>query len=180
MNRPGISTGTGDNGETALLTGKRVSKASARLHAIGSVDELAACLGVVLVEELPSPLRDQLLSIQRALFRVGADLAVPIGGKVPVKRVEAEQVRELEEWSLALERLLPKLQRFILPAGSRVAALLHQARAVCRRGERWVAALRETEQVNGHLLTYLNRLSDYLFLAAREVNRAQGIADSVV
>lgn len=173
-----IITKTGDKGKTGLFGGQRVSKASSRLHAYGTVDELNACLGVILAEpQIGQMMQKQLLRVQRLLFLVGADLATPLESAAKIKRVEQAHVIEVEEWINGLEQTLPILQRFILPSGSRLGALLHQARTVCRRAERWVVDLSEKEQINIQVHIYLNRLSDYLFLVAREANRAAGAAE---
>lgn len=178
MPRPSISTRTGDTGSTGLFGGRRVSKASHRLHAYGTVDELNALLGVILADRtLPQPIDDTLTSVQRTLFCVGADLATPYDSRLQVDRVTADVVAMLEEWGAALEASLPPLTKFILPGVSSAGALCHQARTVCRRAERWVVALSEHEKVNEHVVVYLNRLSDYLFLAARFVNKHAGAAE---
>src|SRR3989338_9321598 len=170
-----IVTKTGDKGKTGLFGGQRVSKASSRLHAYGTVDELNACLGVILAEpQIGKTMQAQLLQTQRLLFLVGADLATPVESAAKIKRVEQTHVAEVEGWINGLEQALPLLQRFILPSGSRLGALLHQARTVCRRAERWVVELSEKEQINLQVQIYLNRLSDYLFLVAREANRKAG------
>lgn len=170
MVRPSLSTRIGDTGETRLLGGKRVSKASVRLHAYGTVDELNACIGLVLTEEaLPEDVREHLVEVQRLLFVMGADLASADTSKY---QITADDVEELEAWGANLEQALPALQKFILPSGSRAGALFHQARTVCRRAERWTVGLSEKEPVNPQVLIYLNRLSDYLFLEARAVNKA--------
>ncbi|MDD5103805.1 MAG: cob(I)yrinic acid a,c-diamide adenosyltransferase [Candidatus Peribacteraceae bacterium] len=136
--RPHISTGTGDDGTTGLLKGERVPKSALRIHAIGTVDELNSILGVVLSEVgLPDDLRKEIERVQRALFNVGADLASASGSP----RLPAMSIGELEQWGAAMEQALPSLGNFILPGGSKIAALLHQARAVCRRAERWVVGL---------------------------------------
>ncbi|MBI3331634.1 cob(I)yrinic acid a,c-diamide adenosyltransferase [Candidatus Peregrinibacteria bacterium] len=170
-----IVTRTGDKGKTGLFGGQRVSKASPRLHAYGTVDELNACLGVILAEpNVPDTVKDQLLKTQRLLFLVGADLATPLESAAKIARVESTHVLEVESWINRLEQTLPVLQRFILPSGSRLGALLHQARTVCRRAERWVVELGEKEPTNLQVQIYLNRLSDYLFVVAREANRSAG------
>jgi len=180
MSRPIISTGTGDDGMTGLLRGERVPKSAMRVHAIGTVDELNAILGVVLSEEwppeaslakggFPEILRTPLERVQKALFSVGADLASVSGGS----RLSAMSIGELEQWGAAMEQALPSLGNFILPGGSKIAALLHQARAVCRRAERWVVGTSQEERVNPEVRVYLNRLSDCLFLAARMANREE-------
>lgn len=176
MAKPRISTGTGDDGTTGLLRGERISKSALRIHAIGTVDELNAILGVVLCErDLPESLRLPLERVQRALFSVGADIAShdPASGQ-SAHRLSAVFIGELEQWGSAMETALPALSRFILPGGSKAASLLHQARAVCRRAERWVVAMAQEEPVNPEVRVYLNRLSDYLFLAARMANSEQG------
>lgn len=176
-----IVTKTGDKGQTGLFGGKRVSKTHPRIHAYGSVDELNACLGVVLAEEsLPVELHHQLLSTQRLLFVVGADLATPLESKAKIQRVLPTHIADVEEWIAAIESCLPTLTRFILPSGSRIGALLHQARTVCRRAERWVVGLGESETINVQVQVYLNRLGDYLFLVAREANRHAGAKEQEV
>lgn len=173
-----IVTRTGDKGKTGLFGGERVSKAAPRLHAYGTVDELNACLGVILAEpNIGQEIEEQLLTTQRRLFLVGADLATPITSAAKIARVETTHVQEVERWINALEQTLPMLQRFILPSGSRPGALLHQARTICRRAERWVVTLSEKEAINLQVQVYLNRLSDYLFLVAREANRKSGAVE---
>lgn len=180
MDRPILSTGTGDDGTTGLLQGKRVPKSDLRIHALGTVDELNAILGVVLSESgLPKDLRDPLEHVQHALFNVGADIAA---SGVQSHRLSAMFIGELEQWGVSMEEGLPSLSRFILPGGSKIAALLHQARAVCRRAERWVVGLVREEWnagpersrgMNPEVRVYLNRLSDCLFLAARSANHRE-------
>ena len=176
-----IVTKTGDKGMTGLFGGKRVSKADARLHAYGTVDELNAILGIVLSEdELPVKLRHELRTVQRLLFTVGADLATPLESKAQIQRIVSAHTAEAEEWIVSLENILPPLTRFILPSGSRVGSQLHHARTVCRRAERWVVELAGHEQINVEVQIYLNRLGDYLFLAAREANRHSGAKEEEV
>lgn len=164
---------------TDVLGGVRTSKAAVRLFAIGSIDELNACLGVVLAEApLPPLLSEWLQNIQRTLFTVGAVLAAPGGQGVPA--LVGRKVEELEQWGVEMERELSKLTQFILPGGTRSAALLHQARTVCRRAERWCVALSQEKPVPPLVLTYLNRLGDALFLAARLVNHEQEIEELLV
>ncbi|MBU0458722.1 cob(I)yrinic acid a,c-diamide adenosyltransferase [Patescibacteria group bacterium] len=177
-----ITTRTGDGGFSRLLTGERVSKGDLRLEAYGTVDELNAVLGVVLAEidqgsaaEVHEPpLRSNILETQRLLFLLGSDLATPQNANVQIKRVSHEDISKIEEWITELEQTLPELKRFILPSGSRLGSLLHQARTVCRRAERCSVRLSEKEEINNHIQVFLNRLSDYLFLAARQVNRELG------
>lgn len=176
-----IVTRTGDKGTTGLFGGQRVSKASARLHAYGTIDELNAVLGLALAErDLPESLRHHLLDIQRLLFRVGADLATPEEGTTQITRMRAKDIEEIEQWITALEGTLPALKRFILPSGSRIGSLLHHARTICRRAERWVIALAEQEPINPQIQVYMNRLGDFLFLAARTANRVLGAQETEV
>jgi len=171
-----ITTRAGDGGKTGLLKGQSVSKGSHRIEAFGTVDELNACLGVVLVEDLPHEIKKHLTETQRLLFRIGTDLAT-LEQNANVKRITQEDVSMVESWISELEDSLPQLKHFILPSGSKLGALLHQARTVCRRAERCVVRLSEKEEINDQIQIYLNRLSDYLFLAAREVNRKQGVGE---
>lgn len=165
-----IVTCTGDDGTTGLVGGDRLPKSDVRLHATGTVDELNALLGTVLSGDIPDDLRLQLLRLQHLLFRLGADLSTPMHIKNG-KRVEPTHTKLVEEWIHHLEHGLPPLTAFILPGGVTAAAQLHVARTVCRRAERWAVALSEFEEVNREALLFLNRLGDYLFLAARETSR---------
>lgn len=180
MDRPSISTKTGDKGTTGLFGGKRVAKHDDRLHAYGTIDELNAILGLILAEsDLSEMVRSELSELQRMLFVAGADLATPFennAAKVP--RISPKEIQELEAWGVTHEKDLPPLQKFILPSGSRTGALLHHARTVCRRAERWTVALAEREQVNNDLLIFVNRLSDYFFLAARTANKEASIPET--
>jgi cob(I)alamin adenosyltransferase len=169
-----LYTRAGDRGQTMLYGGKRLSKAHVRLHAYGTVDELSSLLGVILAEEIPEELERQLRTIQHTLYVLGADLATPLEPPTALIRVRREAVAELEQWINGAEAMVPPLTHFILPGGSRVGALLHQARTVCRRAERWVVALQEQERVNVAVQHYLNRLSDFLFAAARVINAEEG------
>lgn len=176
-----IYTRAGDGGLTGLYGGDRVSKASVRLHAYGTIDELNACLGIVGGErQIPSPLPEQLVEVQRLLFVVGADLATPMERAVHIIRINPENTQRLETWIDAMESLLPPLTQFILPSGVRAATLLHHARTTCRRAERWIVELSEHEHINPSVLTFTNRLSDYLFVAARTVNLAGGAMEMPV
>ncbi len=176
-----IVTRTGDKGETGLFGPERTSKASARMHATGTVDELNAVLGVLRAQHpMPEPISSQITRIQHLLFTVGADLATPQSNTMNAKRVTENHVGTLERWIEELEEQLPMLQSFILPDGSAAGATLHLARTVCRRAERWVVSLKGTESINPQILIFLNRLGDYLFLAARAANGAQGKEETAV
>jgi cob(I)alamin adenosyltransferase len=171
-----IYTKTGDAGRTMLGSGEFVSKTSPRIAAYGSVDELNAVLGVVLLTELPPGFAERLRSIQNDLFDLGADLCVPEEPPpqhTPLRITESQVVR-LEHWIDEWNEPLPALTSFVLPGGSPAAAHLHVARTVCRRAEIAAWSLAEQEQINGAALRYLNRLSDLLFVAARACNAAAG------
>ncbi len=173
-----IVTKTGDKGTTGLFGGERVAKHSPRLEAYGTVDELNAALGVALATtDLTAPLREPLTNIQHMLFRVGGDLATPLQKQEKRERIGAADIHAIEQDIIALEVTLPQQRQFILPAGKPAAAHLHFARTVCRRAERRVTALAAVEEINPYVQMYLNRLSDYLFLAAREANFAAGSGD---
>lgn len=170
-----IYTRTGDAGETGLVDGSRLSKADARMWAIGDVDEANSSLGVAIVALGDDPITGELLLIQNDLFDLGADLATPGDDFAPsemVLRVTPEQVTRLERAIDALNERLSPLSSFILPGGSAGAAALHVARAVARRAERSVVAMGAA--ANPAALAYINRLSDYLFVAARAANGAEG------
>jgi cob(I)alamin adenosyltransferase len=170
-----VYTKTGDAGETALVGGTRVSKAQARVVAFGDVDELNSLLGVARTFLADEELDAELGRIQNELFILGADLASP--SDVQLRRVDETLVQELEQLIDRLLEELEPLQEFILPGGSQAGAFLHLARTVARRAERSVVLLTEQESINAHALVYLNRLSDYLFVAARVVNRRTGMAE---
>lgn len=175
-----IVTRTGDDGTTGLLSAHRVPKDHPRITAIGTVDECNTLLGVIVAQqELPDAMRERLLNMQHALFTLGADLAAP-DPSVTVARITPEHLRTMEAWIADVESSLPPLTQFILPGGTPVAARLHHARAVCRRAERNLVTLARTEWVNPHAIVELNRLSDFLFLLARAVNREAGKEESPV
>ncbi|HZN36756.1 MAG TPA: cob(I)yrinic acid a,c-diamide adenosyltransferase [Pirellulaceae bacterium] len=167
-----IYTKTGDAGETGLFGAKRVRKDDVRIEAYGTVDELNAALGLVRAETLPEPLGHTLQRVQSELFSVGAELATPDPFKHGTALVGEPHVVQLEHEIDHLEAGLAPLKRFILPAGCRAAALLHVARGVCRRAERRVVTLAAAEPnlQDGRVVRYLNRLGDYLFVAARYAN----------
>lgn len=166
-----IYTRTGDAGTTGLVDGSRVSKADARMAAIGDVDEANSAIGVA-VEAVGEPLAASLRTIQNDLFDLGADLATPVGPEEPeyALRVTAAQVERLEQEIDALNARLEPLKSFILPGGTPAAAAVHLARAVARRAERSAVAAAEQVTLSAQALIYLNRLSDYLFVLARVLN----------
>ena len=170
-----IYTRTGDAGETSLFGGSRVRKDDARIEAYGTVDELNSVLGLARASWPASSLNEQFHSIQSDLFDIGAHLASP--GTSRFAGPEPERVAALERAIDGMETELAPLKTFILPGGSVVAAQIHIARTVCRRAERLVVALRDDNQGTTASITYLNRLSDFLFVAARFANHEQGVAD---
>lgn len=176
---PKIYTRTGDAGQTGLFDGTRVSKADPRVEAYGDVDELASLVGVVRSHLADGPLVSLLERIQRDLFALGSQLADPnhrIASRVEKVAIGAGDVGRLEGWIDQLESELPPLRRFILGGGSQPGALLHLARAVCRRAERRMVAL-GPGAVDEVLTVYVNRLSDLLFVMARTANAAAGVAE---
>ena len=169
-----IYTRAGDGGETSLGDGSRVPKLDCRIGAFGTVDELNSALGVVLAEpELPERLRGPLELVQNDLFDVGADLCVPFGVTDRL-RIDQAQVDRLEALCDELNAELPTLKSFVLPGGTEAAARLHVARTICRRSEREALAADGEHGINPLVLSYLNRLSDFLFIAARTANAAAG------
>ena len=163
-----ISTRTGDDGTTGLGDGTRVPKDHLRIAAMGDVDELNSQIGVLLAEPLPAEVRELLVVIQHELFNLGGELCIP--GHALLKD---EAVLRLDEALAHHNAQLPRLQEFILPAGTRSAALAHVARTIARRAERAVVTLqRSGEEVRSAPRQYLNRLSDQLFVLARVLNRA--------
>ena len=170
-----IYTRTGDDGSTGLVDGSRLSKDDVRVRAYGDVDETNSVIGLVRLTLENRKLDDMLSRIQNDLFDLGADLATPLPAKgeadseYALRMVEAQSTR-LEEELDALNADLESLTSFVLPGGSPPAAYLHQARTVCRRAERVCVALAAEQSINPAALTYLNRLSDFLFVAARWCN----------
>jgi cob(I)alamin adenosyltransferase len=174
-----IYTRTGDDGTTALGAGQRTPKTAPRIEAYGTVDELNAQIGAVLAAGPVEALREPLRRMQNDLFHAGADLCIPDQDKpaAPGPRIEPRHVQALEQLIDRLNADLPPLENFVLPGGSPAATHLHVARTVCRRAEREVLRLRESEPVSDDLVRYLNRLSDALFVMARFENHARGVAE---
>ena len=162
-----IATRTGDDGSTGLGDGSRVPKDHLRIAAMGDVDELNSCIGVLLAEPLPADVRDLLVVIQHELFNLGGELSIP-----GFELLKASAVLHLDEALAQHNAALPRLKEFILPAGTRSAALAHVCRTVARRAERAVVALAAQDPVNEAPRQYLNRLSDLMFVLARVLNRA--------
>ncbi len=172
-----IYTKTGDRGETGLFGGPRVRKDDPRIEAYGTVDELNAVLGLARCEPLDGPLDALLASIQNELFDLGAELATPDPQRSGTRILAAAHIARLEAAIDQHEAALEPLKAFILPGGTRAAALLHLARTVCRRAERRLVTLADREPISADLIIYLNRLSDLFFVLARAANRAAGLPD---
>jgi len=164
-----IATRTGDNGTTGLGDNTRVSKDNLRVHAMGEVDELNAHIGLLLCEPLPPDVREALVEIQHQLFNLGGELSIP-----GYELLKAEAVAALDEALAHHNAQLPKLEEFILPAGTRAASQAHVCRTVARRAERALVALGNTEALRDAPRQYLNRLSDLMFVLARVLNRMDG------
>ena len=174
-----IYTRTGDGGETGLFGGPRVGKDAPRIEACGTLDELGAVLGLVRAEPLPAVVDHLLQRLQNELFEVGAELATPDPVAGGHRTIGPGHVGAMEADIDQHEKALPPLKEFILPCGTRAAAQLHLARAVCRRAERRVVALirQSDEEISPVLPAYLNRLGDLLFVLARVVNAEAGRPD---
>lgn len=183
MSQPRVYTRTGDEGETGLFGGPRVSKDAPRLEAYGTVDELNSALGIVASMAEDDDLRAWLTVIQSHLFDIGGELATPDieqrieRGQAVGPRVQDEDVAQLEGWIDTLDEELEPLTRFVLPGGTSLAAHLHLARTVCRRAERRVLTVSREEGVAGSVIRYLNRLSDLLFTMARVANKRARVAE---
>lgn len=165
-----IYTRTGDQGETSLYRGGRVSKGSPRVEAYGTVDELNALLGVAVTRIDDREVGELIGRLQNELFILGADLAT-VDRRRESPKITPDHVAALEAWIDRYEQELQPLSQFILPGGTPGGALLHLARTVARRAERMTVRLAESEEINDEVIKYLNRLSDLLFVLARVVNR---------
>lgn len=178
-----IYTRTGDKGTTALFGAGRVSKHDPRIETYGTVDETNTFLGAARAEMTSVPdvakLDDALQRIQRSLFVLGSDLATPSESRAKISRLSDEEVDYLETMIDELEADLPPLKNFILPGGTPSGAHLHIARTICRRAERRASALSEIEEVNPVGIKYLNRLSDFLFVAGRWINHKAGVPEDI-
>jgi cob(I)alamin adenosyltransferase len=167
-----IATRTGDDGTTGLGDGSRTVKDALRVQAMGDVDELNSHLGLLLCEDMPEDLREELVTIQHDLFDLGGELCIP-----GFAMITDDHVARLDTLLTKYNATLPVLAEFILPAGSRAAAQSHVCRTICRRAERTIVALGATEELNAQPRQYVNRLSDLLFVLARVLNRHAGGGD---
>ncbi len=170
-----IVTRTGDSGTTGLGDGSRVGKDSPRIDTLGEIDELNSSIGVLLAEPFPTEcadIRETLLAVQHHLFDLGGEVCIP-----GYTSITEEHVAQLEAWAEIYNEQLTPLKEFILPGGTRPAALAHLSRTICRRAERSIVHLGHNEAVSDHARRYLNRLSDLLFVIGRTLNRAGGNGD---
>jgi cob(I)alamin adenosyltransferase len=172
-----IYTKTGDSGMSSLWGGARISKSSLRIEAYGTVDELNSILGMVMAFQPHEELEKKIDHIQAELMTIGSDLATPINvdSKIKVVRLSEGSILDLEKHIDQMTQELPELKSFILPSGNKAGSTLHHARAVCRRAERACVRLAEQVNINEQVIMYLNRLSDWLFTAARYENNKAGV-----
>ncbi|MGI9530297.1 cob(I)yrinic acid a,c-diamide adenosyltransferase [Lutimonas sp.] len=174
-----IYTKTGDDGKTSLFGGTRVRKSNLRIDAYGTVDELNSFIGLVKDQVDDEFVTKDLLRIQNKLFALGAMLATPIEkqklkdgtDRLKIEKVEADEITYLENQMDVMDEDLEPMRHFILPGGHSVVSFCHIARCVCRRAERITVELAESEEINPNIITYLNRLSDYLFVLARKLTK---------
>lgn len=176
-----IYTKTGDDGTTGLFNGQRVDKYSPRVNAYGTIDELNSVIGLAISSLADSILKNDLVKISHLLFELGSDLATPYDPppKFEVKRLNSESTIFLENSIDFYTEKLEKLTNFILPGGTTAASFLHLARTVCRRAERYIVELSRDEIIGETVIIFVNRLSDYLFTAARFANQLEGVDDII-
>ena len=178
-----LYTRSGDDGTTGLFSGARVSKNHPRIEAYGTVDEFNACLGLCISAcgpgKMEQVIRTIMVQIQSRLFDIGADLATPEGAKNESKivRIDETHVTEVERWIDEIDSKNTPLQTFVMPGGTDLASRLHLARTVCRRAERLMVGLSNTEPVGEGMMRYMNRVSDLLFAMARLSNKESGVGD---
>jgi len=171
-----IYTKGGDKGQTSLLGGKRVLKSNLRIEAYGTIDELNAHIGLLHDQEISDFIKNKLLGIQRRLFEIGAILACEVNpDQFSLSNISDEDIVDLENDIDVMEKELPVLRNFILPGGHPAVSQCHVARCICRRAERHVVFLSESEIVEDVIIRYLNRLSDHLFVLARKIGNDIGI-----
>ena len=176
-----IYTKTGDKGETGLFGGERVSKSTSRLNAYGTIDELNSFIGLAITDVRCDEIKNILINLQNKLFVVGSDLATPKikkNKKLKITRTPDSYILEIEKTIDDFEAKLDELKNFILPGGSKGAALLHICRTISRRAEREIVVLKNTEQIGQNILIFLNRLSDLFFVLSRFENKHSNIPDT--
>lgn len=171
-----IYTKTGDKGTTSLYGGTKVAKNNSRIETYGTVDELNSYIGLIRSYEIDNALKEQFIIIQKDLFNIGAELATPLdkimlaNGKPRLSvMISEDDITQLENWIDAIDASLEVMTHFILPGGNQASSHAHVARCICRRSERLIVSLMQEEDINPLLAKYINRLSDYLFTAARKI-----------
>jgi len=174
-----IYTKTGDKGKTSLFSGGRVLKSDLRIKAYGTVDELNSFIGMLITCEINENYKETLLEIQHKLYNLGSLLAVRGETSYKLPEIEQKNVQFLENEIDVLSNHLPLLKNFILPGGNKQVAQCHICRTICRRAERELVELSQFESVDGLLIKYLNRLSDYLFVLARVISKETGAQEVV-
>ena len=175
-----IYTKTGDDGTTGLFGGQRVRKSSTRVNAYGTIDELNSYIGLISTKDLPAEIESAMFWLNNVLFIAGSDTATPLSPKprFELDRINQEDITHLEKMIDEYTEQMPKLKNFILPGGTEVSALLQIARTVCRRAERHLVELAADEDLGEYLVKFFNRLSDYLFTAARYANFLAGVEET--
>jgi cob(I)alamin adenosyltransferase len=182
MKKSNLYTRTGDAGTTSLVGGERVAKNSVRLEAYGTIDEFSSFIGMLLSsKDIPQPVYDILIHTQNKLFNIGAYLATDSTSDKPATLygLNQDDITKLEKAIDTLDADTPAVHAFVLPGGSQASALAHVARTVCRRAERRILDLAQTAPVSSLVLEYINRLSDYLFIVARNINHHSGIKEII-
>ena len=177
-----IYTKTGDKGETGLFGGERVSKDSLRISAYGTIDELNSFIGYTITEIKDKSVKENLSKIQNYLFTLGSDLATPEtdkNAKLNIQRTPGSFYKEIEKMIDEYDAQLEELRNFILPGGSKSAALLHICRTVCRRAEREAVALKSSVTIGDNIIIFLNRLSDLFFVLSRFENKVSNHPDTI-
>ena len=174
---PKIYNRSGDVIHTSLFGGEKISKDSLIVDAYGTIDELNSFLGFARARVAEKDIQDMLQDFQNQLLKIGSDLATPLDKKSPVERISISDVKRLEEIIDKYDKGLPKINKFIIPSGSIESGVLHICRAVCRRAERRLVTLMKERQINEEVLMYINRLSDLLFVLAREMNKRRNVEE---
>lgn len=170
-----IYTKKGDNGTTGLIGGTRILKSSLRIEAYGTIDELNSYIGLVRDQDIHEQYQNQLIEIQDRLFTIGSSLAAdPEKSTMKIPDLHASDIEVLEKWMDEMEEVLPEMKNFVLPGGHQTVSFCHVARCVCRRGERIIVDLNQHEFVADLVISYINRLSDYLFVLSRKITSDLG------
>lgn len=177
-----IYTKTGDKGETSLFGGERVSKFNLRIRAYGTIDELNSFIGLAITEAISNDVKEVLIDLQNKLFVVGSDLATPDtekNKKLNIQRTPADYISDSEKQIDKFSEQLDELRNFILPGGTKCAALLHVCRTISRRAERNIVELKNTEFVGDNIVIFLNRISDLFFVLSRFENKVSNTPDTI-